>query len=83
MVKLCIGLGQEHAEGVLQLSETEVVIAFQHLTDMIAMMHCLTAAMVWWGEPIMLCILLPKVRQVRQFTSKRGSHPSECMCRVG
>ena len=27
-VKLCVGLGQEHPAGVLQLSDTETVIAF-------------------------------------------------------
>ena len=82
MVKLCIGLGQEHPEGVLQPSDTEVVLTFQCDTDIMAVMCSLTAAMVWWGEPIMLHIPLPKVRQVREYIAMRGSHPSGTQAHV-
>ena len=64
MVKLCVGLGQEHPKGMLQLSDTEVVLAFWHNTDMMAMTHCLTAIKLWWGTPVMLNILPLKGRQV-------------------
>ena len=46
MVKLCIRLGQEYSEGALQLWDTEVVLAFQHNTDMMDVMHCFTVAMI-------------------------------------
>ena len=71
-----IGLGQEHPDGVLQLSDTKAVLAFQHETNMIATMHYLTAAMVWWGEPIRFCILPTKGRHVRDYITMRGSCPS-------
>ena len=76
MVQLCIGLDQEHPEDVLQLSDTEAFLAYWCETDMMAMMcHCITAR-VWEGEPIMLCILLPKGSQVREYIAKKSSHPS-------
>ena len=37
------------------------------------MMHHLTAATVWQGEPIVLCILLPKGRQVKEYVAVRSS----------
>ena len=53
-VKLCMGFGQEHPEDVLQLSDTETVLAFQCDYNMMATMCHLTAAMVWHGEPVKL-----------------------------
>ena len=76
MVTLCIVLGQEHPEGVLQVSDTETVLAFQCVSNMMAMMCHLTAAMIWWDEPIVLCILPPKGRQVREYVTMRSSHQS-------
>ena len=76
MVKVCIRLGQEHAQGVLQLSDIEAVLAFQCDADMMAMTCHLTAAKVWWGEPIILHILPLKDRQVREYIAKRSIYPS-------
>ena len=73
MVKLCMALGKEHPEGMLQLSDTEILLAFQHKSNMMTMMHHLTAAAVWWGRPIMLHILPPKGRQVREYIAMRSS----------
>ena len=75
-VNLCVGLGQEHPEGVLQLSDTETVLAFWCNSNIMATIHCLIAATVWQGEPIMLHILPLKGRQVRNYVTRRGSHPS-------
>ena len=47
VVRLCIGLGQEHPEGVLKLSDTVTVLAFQCNTNIMAVMCYLTAAKVW------------------------------------
>ena len=76
MVKLCVALGQEHPEAVLQILDTEAVLIFWHNTDMMDMIHCLTAAKVWQGESIVLHILPLKGRQVREYIAKRSSHPS-------
>ena len=45
MVRLCVGLVQEHPKGVLQLSDTETVLAFWCDSDMITAMCHLTVAM--------------------------------------
>ena len=42
---------------------------------MMASMHCLNVAMVWWGKPVILHILLSKGRQVREYIAARSSHP--------
>ena len=76
VVQLCIRLGQEHSKGMLQLFDTEAVLAFQHDTDMMAMKHHLRAAKVWWGELVMLHILPLKGGQVREYVARRGIHPS-------
>ena len=49
---------------------------FQCESDMMATMHQLTMAMIWWGEPVMLCILPPNGRQVRDYIATRSSHQS-------
>ena len=74
MVELCVILGQEHPQGVLQLLDTEVVLAFQCSTNMMAMMHHLPAAKVCWGEPIVVCILPQRVGRWEDI-SMRSSHP--------
>ena len=61
-VKLCVRLGQEHPDCVLQLLDTEAFLAFQHDTDMMPALCHLTAAKDCWGEPIVLHILPPKGR---------------------
>ena len=75
-------LGKNHPEGLLEPLDTEAVLAFQCNTDMMAMMHSITTAMVWGGEPIVLCILPPKGRQVREYIATRGSHPSGAQTHV-
>ena len=62
--------------GVLQLFDTEAVLAFWQHTDMMATMHCLTAAKVWWGELAMPHIIPLKGGQVSKYIAKRGSCPS-------
>ena len=76
VVELCIGVGQEYAVGVLWLPDTEAVLASKCDTNMMAMMCCLTAAKICWDEPIMLCILPHKGRQVREYVTMRSSSPS-------
>ena len=76
MVKLCIGLGQEPPEGVLQLSNTEAVLAFQCYTNMMAALHHLTTVKVWQGKPIVLHILPLEARQVREYVARRSIHSS-------
>ena len=76
MVTLSIRLDQEYPEGVLQLSDTEAALTFQHNTNMMAVACHLMAVTVWWGEPVVLCILPQRSRQVREYITKRSSHPS-------
>ena len=40
------------------------------------MMHCLNAAKVWWGQPIMLHILPQRVGRW-EYITKRSNHPSD------
>ena len=64
MIKLCIGLGQEHLEGVLWHSDTEAILTYLHEPNMIAVTHYLTVAMVWWVSPSGFASY-PKDRQMR------------------
>ena len=82
MVEFCVGLGQEHPEGVLQLSDTEAFLAFKCDSHMVSAMCNLTAAIVWQGKPIMLHILPPKGRQVRDYIAMRNSHQSGAQMHV-
>ena len=74
MVKLCVGFGQEHPEGVLQLSDTETVLAFWCNSNMIATLHHLAASMVWCGNAIKLHIKSLMSMQVRDYIAARSSH---------
>ena len=53
--------------------DTETVLAFWSDSNMMAAMHCLTAAMVWHGEPIKLHILPLKGRQERDYITVSSS----------
>ena len=66
MVKLWIGLGHVHPEGVLWLSNTKSG------SKMMATMHLFTVAMVWHDEPIRLCIRPHTGTQVREYVALRG-----------
>ena len=76
-------VGQGHPEGVLQLLDSEVILVFQCKSDMMVRAHHLTVAMVWWGESLMLHILSPKGRQVREYVTKRISCPLGTHMHVG
>ena len=56
VIKLCIGLGKEHPEGVLWLLDTETVLAFLSDSNMMATLHYFSAAMGWHSEPFKLHI---------------------------
>ena len=47
MIELCIGLGQEHQEGVLQISGTKTILAFSSIPNMMAALQCFAAAKTW------------------------------------
>ena len=61
VITLCLGLGQEHLEGMLWLSDTETVLAFLSGSDIMATLCHFAAAMVWHGEPVKLCIQPPQL----------------------
>ena len=63
-------------KGCASALDTEVVLAFQHATNMEAAMHHLTAAMVWWGEPICSISYPQRGRHMREYASMRSSYPS-------
>ena len=46
VIELCIGLGQEHLEGVLWLLDTKMVLAFSFGSNMMATSCCFAVAMV-------------------------------------
>ena len=75
LVELCIGLGQAHLEGVLWISETEAVLAFQSTSKLTAVMHLLGVSMVWYDEPIKCCVCPPTAAQAREYVASRGQHP--------
>ena len=72
-VKLCIGLGQEHPGGVLQLSDTKTVLAFPSNSDIMAASCHLAVATVWHGNPIKLHIWPLMSMQVRDYIAARSS----------
>ena len=55
-VTMCEGLGQKCPEGVLQLTEMEMVLTFWSDSEMMAATHWLAAATFWHGNPIVLQI---------------------------
>ena len=75
MVKLCMGLDQVHLEGLLWLSDTEMVFVLCSGSQMMATMHLFAAAMVWHDDPIKLCICHPTGTQVREYMAMRVRHP--------
>ena len=72
IVKLWIGLGQAHLEGVLWLLDTETVLAFWSSSEMIAASCLFTMAMVWHDEPIKIHVHPPMGLQVREYVALRG-----------
>ena len=72
IVKLCIGLGQAHPEGVLQLLDTKTVLTFKSSSEMIATTCLFMLAMVWHDEPIKICVCPPMGTQVREYVALRG-----------
>ena len=57
---------------MLKLSYTEVVLWFRHESEKMAAMCHLNVASVWWGESVVLCSLIPKGRQVRDYIATKG-----------
>ena len=57
VLMLWIGVGQEHPEGVVMLSSTEVILGFRCKSDMMATTYPLNVATVWWVESVTLHIL--------------------------
>ena len=55
-IGLCVGLGQEHPEGVLWVSDAKNLLAFSSGPSMMAPLQCFAAAMSWHDEPVWLHI---------------------------
>ena len=85
MIELCIGFGQEYPAGVLQLSDTETVLAFLSDSNLMVTWHCFAVATVWHGKPVKLCIQSLMSAQVRNYIAARSNHPLMCkhLSRVG
>ena len=62
VVELCVGMGQVHLNGVLWLSVTESVIAFDSSEEMLACL--ITMATVWHDDSLRLCTQPPTVAQI-------------------
>ena len=73
-IELCVGLGQEHLEGVLWASDTETVIAFSS-SPMMAASQCFAVAMTWNDELVWLHICPPTIVQVRDYIAATSRHP--------
>ena len=76
LVKLCIGLGQVHQEGVLWLSYTETVLTFCSGSEMMATVPPYMVAMSLHDEPIQICVHQPTGTQGREYVALRGRCPS-------
>ena len=74
-VKLCIGFGQEHTEGVLWFLDTEIVLTFWCDLEMMAKTCHLAVAVAWHSEPIKLHIWPPTSVQARNYIATRTSCP--------
>ena len=70
------GLGQAHMEGLLQISETKAVLAFQSNSKLTAAMCLLGVDMAWHDKPIKLHVCSPASIQAREYEAARGQHPS-------
>ena len=75
VVVMCEGLGWECPKGVLQLPEMETVPTFQSSSEMMATIHQLAAAMVWCGDPTVLCVWPLSAKQVRDHVATGSSCP--------
>ena len=82
IVKLCIGLGQAHPEGVLWLLDTEIILTFWSSSKMSATMCLFTVAMDWCNEPIMIHACPPTGAQLRGYVASRGRHPSGAQAQI-
>ena len=67
MIKLCIGLVQEHPDGVLQILDAEMLLAFSSNPSMMAALQYFAMAMTWHDEPVQLHIWPPTTMQVRDY----------------
>ena len=75
-IKLCIGLGQEHPEGVLQISDTETILVFSSGPSMMAASQHFAVATTWPDELVQLCFWPPTTMLVRDYIAATSSHPS-------
>ena len=64
IVELCLGIGQVHPDGVLELLMTESVIAFHSSKEMLAVAHQMNMATVWFDDPIRLHTQPPTAVQI-------------------
>ena len=71
VIELYLDLGQAHPEGLLQISETKALLAFQSTTEMTAVMCLLGAAMAWHDEPIRLHICPPTSTHITDYVPAR------------
>ena len=76
MSDLCIKLGQEYPEGVLQLLDTKTVLVFPSDLNMMAAYCHFAAAMAWHGKPGKLHIQPLMTMQVRDYITTRSSYHS-------
>ena len=81
-IELCIGLGQEYPEGVLQFLDIKMVLAFSSSSNMMATSCCFAVAMNWCGEPVKLHMWPLMTTQVRDYIAAWSSHPSSTQAPV-
>ena len=63
-------------KGVLWLSVTESVVAFQSTEEMLAMAHLVTMATAWQNVPIKLYTHPPTATHIRTYVAWRSACPS-------
>ena len=76
IIKLCVGMGQVHPNGVLQLMAMGLVIAVCFSEEMLATAHLIASATVWCDDPIRLHKRTPTDAQIHNYTTMRHRHPS-------
>ena len=89
IVKSCVGIGQEHLQVVLKLSDVEVLLGGGYKSEMIAAVPHLNAATALWGKPIILCSLPQDISRVGELVhgfsltylpQRKGYQRPQCPC---
>ena len=75
IVKLCVGMGQVHPDGIVWLTAMELVIAFHSSEEMLAAVCLITSAIVWHDYPIRVHTRPSTAAQIWDYVAVRDRWP--------